>query len=433
MTKEADKAGAAEATTPPPARHVDPDTDHLAEQMSRLLAELARTPEAELSNPWAPGLEAGERLGRFTLVRELGRGGMGVVWEAEDRDLRRSVALKVVRPGSRIAARGEEWLRREAEAVARLNHPNIVTLFDFGAAHTGPYLVFELLRGKPLDRAAGGGKLPLRSALHVGAEVARALVHAHRAGVVHRDLKPANVFVADDGAVKVLDFGLAHLLGRAGPGQGGTPTSMAPEQWRGEAGDERTDLFALGVLLHAALSGAPPYPVKDGRSAVEKPGPTPALPSGAAPRRLRRLVRACLERDPSRRPASAQAVLDELRALEKSIEGRWRRRLVSGLAAVALTAAAGAGWLWWSREPPPGERLPVVVADVENRSGDPSLDGLSGLLTAALEPSRRLDLVPRPRLLSLARQAGMGELPRLDARAARELARVAGAKVLLTT
>ncbi|HET9551746.1 MAG TPA: tetratricopeptide repeat protein, partial [Anaeromyxobacteraceae bacterium] len=128
-----------------------------------------------------------------------------------------------------------------------------------------------------------------------------------------------------------------------------------------------------------------------------------------------------------------QAALDELRAIEGSLEGRWRRRLVSGLAAVALTAVAGAGWLWWSREPPPGERLPVVVADVENGTGDPSLDALSGLLTAALEPSRRIDLVPRPRLLSLARQAGMGELPRLDARAARELARVAGAKVLLTT
>ena len=433
MKDEADRPRSGSDPATGPVRRANPDTEQLAAQMSALLAELVRTPEADLGSGWSPSIRAGERLGRFTLRRELGRGGMGVVWEAEDPALGRTVAIKVVKPGSRVAARGEEWLKREAEAVARLNHPNIVTLYDFGTAEAGAYLVFELLRGRPLDERLQDGPLPLTSVLAIGIEVARALVHAHGHGVIHRDLKPANVFAADDGTVKVLDFGLAHLLGRSGSQEGGTRAFMAPEQWRGEPGDERTDLFALGVVLHLSRSGELPYPLADGRSPVERPGPTPLLAGAHGPARLRRLVARCLERDPADRPASAQAVLSELRAVQGALEGRWRRRVLGAITAVAVTATLGAGWLWWKREPPPGEVLSVVVADVDNQAGDAAMDGLSPLLSAALEPSRRLVLVPRARLLALARQAGMGELPRLDAKSAAELARVAGAQVLLLT
>ncbi len=433
MKDEASEPRAGQPPASEPVRRVNPDTEQLAAQMSALLADLVRTPEAELATGWVPSLRAGEPLGRFTLKRELGRGGMGVVWEAEDPALGRTVAVKLVKPGHKAAGRGEAWLRREAEAVARLNHPNIVTLYDLGAAEAGTYLVFELLRGRPLDERLQDGPLPLSSVLAIGVEVARALVHAHGQGVIHRDLKPANVFAADDGAVKVLDFGLAHLLGRTGSQEGGTRAFMAPEQWRGEAGDERTDLFALGVVLHLALSGDLPYPLVEGRSAVERPGATPLLPASLGPARLRRLVARCLERDPAARPATAAEVLAELRAIQAAQEGRWRRRTQAALVAVAVTASLGAGWQWWNKEPPPGERLQVVVADVDNQAGDAAMDGLAPLLVAALEPSRRLDLMPRTRLLRLAREAGMGDLPRLDARAAGELARVAGVPVLLAT
>jgi eukaryotic-like serine/threonine-protein kinase len=407
-----------------------PDTEQLAAQMSALLADLVRTPQADLDD-WTPSLAVGHRLGRFTLVRELGRGGMGVVWEAEDPELSRRVAVKVVKPGANARVRGHEWLQREAEAVARLSHPNIVTLFDFGLAETGPYLVFELLRGQPLDKRLRGGPLPFDSVLAIGIEVSRALVHAHRAGVVHRDLKPANVYVSDAGEVKVLDFGLAALLGRTGPREGGTPAFMAPEQWRGELGDERTDLFALGVTLFSALTGGVPYPVKEGRSAVEQAGPTPRLPPAVAPARFRRLVERCLERDPSRRPGSSKAVLDELRDLKQALDGRARHRLMAGLVVAAVAAVATAGWLWWTQLPPPDERVTTVVADVENRSGDPNLDGLGPLLATALEQSRRLEVLSRTRLAGLAREARLPPIARLDARAARELARLGGAKVLL--
>lgn len=413
-------------------RRASPDTEQLAAQMSALLADLVRTPQADLDD-WAHSLEVGDRLGRFTLVRELGRGGMGVVWEAEDPDLSRRVALKVVKPGANARQRGADWLRREAEAVARLSHPNIVTLFDFGLAESGPYLVFELLRGQPLDKRLRHGPLPFDSVLAIAIETTRALVHAHRAGVVHRDLKPANVYVSDSGDVKVLDFGLATLLGRTGPLEGGTPAFMAPEQWRGELGDERTDLFALGVTLWSALTGGVPYPVKDGRSAVEAPGATPRLPAACAPARFRRLVERCLERDPSDRPDSSKVVLDALRALQADLAGRSRRRLVAGLVAAVIAAAGVALWSWWLVPPPAGERLTTVVADAENQTGEPALDGLDRLLTTSLEPSQRLALVPRARLLAMAREARLGDQGRLDARTARELARLASAQVLLLT
>ncbi len=416
----------------PPARTTH-ETEHLAEQMSVLLAELVRTPEVKLSEGWSLRLEAGQRIGRFVLRRPLGRGGFGVVWEAVDPDLQRPVALKVVKPGTSMASRGAEWMRREAEAVARLNHPNIVTVHDFGTCEAGPYLVFELLSGQSLDARLEERNLTFQETLHVAIRVARALAHAHEAGVIHRDLKPGNVFVTSSGRVKVLDFGLAHLFGRTGPGEGGTPAFMAPEQWRGEPGDARTDLFAFGAMLHAMLcDGAVPYSTRSGQSAVMAAGTTPSMPVRAAPSRLRRLVHRCLERDPAARPQSAHQVLAELTALQRAIDGRWRRRLLAALGAVATGAVLGAGWLWWSREPPPGERLEVVAADVENQAGDPALDGLTGLLTTSLESSRRLKLIPRPRLFTLALAAKLGELKRIDAGTARELARLARAQVVLT-
>ena len=203
-------------------------------------------------------------MGRFELLREVGRGGFGVVYEARDRELGRRVAFKVVRPGSRGALR-EEQVLREAEAAARLSHPNLVTLHDVGRCEQGPYLVLELLRGETLAERLDQRAAPVR-ARRCGSrvEVARGLAHAHAHGVVHRDLKPANVFLCEDGQVKVLDFGLAHAFGQRRL-DGGTPAYMAPEQWRGAPEDERTDVFALGVMLFLAPKGAFPSGPDGGR------------------------------------------------------------------------------------------------------------------------------------------------------------------------
>lgn len=272
--------------------------------LSELMQALARTPEFDAADAWARSLRPGLSVGRFELVRELGRGGFGVVFEARDRQLGRRVALKAMRPGHHPARLQEGWLQAEAEAAAQLNHPNIVTLFDVGSWEGGPYLIMELLVGEGLDARLARGALGMDEALAVAVDVARALAHAHRARVVHRDLKPSNVFVTDAGWVKVLDFGLAHVFG-AEPIAGGTPRYAAPEQARGAPPDARADVYGAAVVLHETLTGTVPE---------EASGPRP-IPG--APPSLAALLAAALSPDPAARPADGAAWLEALLACQR--------------------------------------------------------------------------------------------------------------------
>jgi len=282
--------------------------------LTALLLELAAVPPVpELPRPT---LSPGTMVGRFEVVRQIARGAFGDVYEARDQELGRSVALKLIQPG-RDRAR-EALSAREAEAVARLSHPNLVTLFDAGRWAGGPYLVFELLRGRTLERRLLDGPLPVREAVHVAVEVARGLAHAHADGVVHRDLKPANVFLAEDGKVKILDFGLAHALGWRRV-SGGTPDYMAPEQWAEAPEDERTDVYALGVLLHRMLAGVHPFPASEGRWSAGR-RPAPRLEIAGFPE-LGPLVVRMLELDPTGRPRDAREVLAILGPIEAALGG----------------------------------------------------------------------------------------------------------------
>jgi predicted Zn-dependent protease len=279
--------------------------------LSALLAELVAAPARAPPAPWERTLAAGARVGRFELVRELGRGGFGVVYEARDVELGRRVAFKAIRPGARARdPRSEELLRREATAVATLQHPNIVTLFDVGRSEAGPFLIFELLRGETLAHRLARGRSSAREAMRVALGVARALVHAHANGVLHRDLKPSNVFLTADGGVKVLDFGLSHVFGAGGPSGSGTPGYMAPEQRRGEPEDARTDVYAVGVLLAEMLAGVAPGVAGDD----EAPR---LLASARAPAPLVSLAARCVRHDPAERLPDAASLADALaRTLE---------------------------------------------------------------------------------------------------------------------
>src|SRR5512138_483705 len=187
---------------PEQTRRGPPEDGITPGRLTALLQQIAAVSEVEPETGWVTWLAPGAVVGRFEMVREIGRGGFGVVWEARDRDLGRSIAFKAVRAGARAQLR-EERLLREAEAAARLSHPNIVTLHDVGRADQGPYLVLELLRGETLEERLARGPLSVRESLRICIEVAKGLAHAHERGVVHRDLKPANVFVCEDGQVKV--------------------------------------------------------------------------------------------------------------------------------------------------------------------------------------------------------------------------------------
>ena len=325
--------------------------------ISSLLEDLVSPdgPGAADAGAWRPAPPPGTVIGRFEIVRELGRGGFGVVYEALDRELGRSVAFKLLR-GSVLPTGREERLLREAEAAARLSHPNIVTLFDMGRCEYGPYLVLELLHGKTLSERLTGGTLPLGEALRVAVEVARALSHAHARGIVHRDLSAGNVFLCDDGHVKLLDLGMAQAFGQRKV-DGGTPAYMAPEQWRGAPEDERTDVFALGVMLYRMLAGEPPFPDDEGRSASgNRPARTLEVPEAPT---LSGVVARMLAKDPVDRYRDAGEVNAVLTPILREVEGsggstplsappRARRRWswASVAAVVGVAAALGAGvWL----------------------------------------------------------------------------------------
>ena len=338
------------ATTPemptPPAE---------AGPLTELLEEVFREAGPDRS-AWVEGLSAGASLGRYDLIREVGRGGMAVVWEARDRELGRRVAVKVMRapasgsPGRRVLA--------EAEVAARLSHPGIATILDVGRGEHGAWLVQEFLDGETLAARLARGPMALAEALDVSIAIARALAHAHAHGVVHRDLTARNVFLCADGPVKLLDLGIAQAFGRRKL-EGGSLDAMAPEQLSGAPEDERTDVYALGTLLFQMLTGVTPAAAGSGAARGLATPEAPAL--GA-------LVEAMRARDPLERPRDAGAVaeaLEEIRAgLPRTVgtkagtsrvrpppRARWMLG-GAGLAAL-LVGIPLAAWLATRRPPPP--------------------------------------------------------------------------------
>jgi serine/threonine protein kinase len=257
-------------------------------------------------------------VGPLVLVREIGRGGFGVVFEARDRATGGGrVALKTVRSGVHLPS-ARESLLREIDA-GRLRHPNIVAVLGSGRCGPGPYVVFEHLSGETLKRRLERGPVPAGEAIGMAAAIARALAHAHGHGVLHRDLKPSNVFLPRGGEPKLIDFGLARVLGASVPSGSGTPGYMAPEQRRGGTEDARTDLFALGLLVHEMATGKPLLDREGARAA----GP----PSCAAqvPPALADLIASLVAPDPDLRPGSAERVIARLEAIEERLEAGSRR------------------------------------------------------------------------------------------------------------
>ncbi len=269
----------------------------------------------------APAAPAG-----YEILGELGRGGMGVVYRARHLALKRVVALKMILAGDHAGADQVNRFRREAEAVARLQHPNIVQIHEVGGQDARPYLALEFVEGGSLERRLSEELMPSRAAAELVQILARAVHAAHLKGIVHRDLKPANVLLAADGTPKVTDFGLAKMLADDdAPGQPtrsgavvGTASYMAPEQARGRGREVGpcSDVYALGAILYETLTGRPPFRGSSLLETLELVAAAEPVPPGRLQPRLARdletICLKCLEKDPRRRYASALALADDL-------------------------------------------------------------------------------------------------------------------------
>lgn len=309
----------------------------------------------------APG-EALAKVGQYQLLEEIGRGGMGVVYKARQVNLNRIVALKMILGGDRAGPRDRARLRNEAEAAARISHPNIVQIIESDEHQGLPFLAMEHVDGGTLTRMLRSTPQPIRWACRLTETLARALHVAHQAGVVHRDLNPSNILMTQKGAPKIGDFGLAKiLLADAGISLDGvmlgTPSYMAPEQIAngGKNVGPTTDVYALGAVLYEMLTGSPPFrgltPMETLCQVAEGEVVLPSKIRRGLPRDLETICLKCLERDPARRYASARDLADDLRRFldRQPIRARrasrrrrafqWAQRepLSAGLLALCLT------------------------------------------------------------------------------------------------
>src|SRR6202451_2904765 len=268
-------------------------------------------------------IPAGTKLGPYEIQSQIGAGGMGEVYRARDSRLGREVAIKILPESS---AQDAERLRRfeqESQAVAALNHPNILAIYDVGTRDASPYLVSELLEGESLRVILERGPIPQRKAIEYAVQIANGLAAAHDKGIVHRDLKPDNLYVCRDGRVKILDFGLAKLATKETPGVDGATMTQhtAAEQVRGGQIDARTDMFSFGVVLYEMLSGKRAFQrdsAPETMTAILKedvPEFTETkLPVAPA---LERIVRRCLEKSPEQRFQSAKDLAFALEAVSQ--------------------------------------------------------------------------------------------------------------------
>jgi len=398
----------------------------------------------------------GHLLGHFRLLEQLGAGGMGVVYRAHDERLDRGVAVKVLPHGRLADHAARRRFKQEAQALARMNHPNIATIFDFDSEGTTDFLVMELLTGQTVAYQLLDGPLPIDSVIRFGIQLAQGLAAAHQQGILHRDLKPGNLGLTADGRLKILDFGVAKLLTpepsdvtqtEAGLVKG-TLAYMAPEQLMGESIDARADIYAAGSVLYEMATAKRPHaqatgPVLMNAILHQPPAPPSSLNPSVTPG-LDAVILKMLAKDRGLRYQSAEelaADLERLRTATVPMAARPApRRLIRRMLRPALLAAAGlalviAGWQASHRLQVRSANRPrplLLVGEFENRTGEPVFDNtLREMFTASLEQSRVVQVFPTSRLVDVLQRMGRPPTQRIDESIGREICQREGLQGLL--
>jgi len=386
----------------------------------------------------------GRRIQHYEITEKLGEGGMGVVYKARDTRLDRTVALKFLSPEVTGDPAEQERLLNEARSAAAVNHPNICTIYEINEAENQTFMAMEYIEGATLRDRVLSGQIELADSLRYIIQIASGLKSLHESGIIHRDMKSSNIMINRAGQAVIMDFGLARQTGQ---NQGdrklssrGTSAYMSPEQARGEGVDERTDIWSLGVVLYEMLTGHLPFRGDYEQAVIysilnEKPRPVSDL-RGGVPEDITGIVECCLEKDPNTRYqtldeaiAAVRAALDNLTGGRRIPAKPGRRRNLVAVpiaAAVVIAALFGAYNLFQVDEAGSEVQIPIAVADFDNGTGEPSLDGLSGMLATALDQSRRLSVVSRTRMFDIIKTLDRDAPARIDEATGQQVCIAAG-------
>jgi tetratricopeptide (TPR) repeat protein/tRNA A-37 threonylcarbamoyl transferase component Bud32 len=406
-------------------------------------------------------ISPGDKVKHYEIIKSIGKGGMGEVYLARDIVLDREIAIKFLPEEMQKDVRARERFLREAKSAAALDHPFICQIYETGELEGKAFIAMEYVEGENLSQKMAEGHIPLRDAIQTTLEIAEALEVAHKKGIVHRDLKPANIMLTVQGHVKVMDFGLAkHIL----PGEEsltktitqttlteegtivGTIAYMSPEQARGEAVDGRSDIFALGIILHEMISGRNPFskptPVETLTSILRDSPPSPdAKPKTVNPL-LTPILRKALAKEPEKRYMTAKELIADLQNVQRNLFGRIRllyRRLplIVGTAVIIIALLVFA-IIWFTRPGavgPPGkgpEPVSVLIADFQNKTNDPVFDGvLEHAITIGLEEAPFITAYKREKARVLASQLDSSADGRLDVRLAKLVCIQEGVNVVI--
>jgi eukaryotic-like serine/threonine-protein kinase len=363
----------------------------------------------------------GQVLGHYRVLEQIGAGGMGLVFRASDQQLERDVAIKVLPPGMLADEAARKRFRREALTLAKLNHPNIGTVYEFGSQEGLDFLVMEYVGGVAVDARLGSGPLTQKEVLRLGFQLADGLASAHEHGVIHRDLKPANLRLTQDNRLKILDFGLAQfvrqetdLLVTASISESrqvtGTLPYMSPEQLRGEVTDQRSDIWSAGVVLYELVTGKRPFAFSQAPLLIDAIlNKSPELPSVLNPKispGLELAILKCLDKDPERRYQSARELRIDLDRLTMPVSqvpsapipsatpipapSKIRPAVVLVSVIVLLVVGALSYWYFRGKPPresaskPPSRRRTVAVLNLKNSTSRPEAAWLSTALPEML-------------------------------------------------